>query len=266
MQIRFLRSDEIPSVVPLLEEAYARRAPYEDRLRTYLAIEPEGWLVCEEGAAKIGMVGVVIHGTVAYVGLMAVLPSRQSKGLGRKLLDAALDIARSRRAGLVMLDASDAGVPLYLKAGFVDRGRVLDCVYEGKPRGGRAEVVSVDELLAFDREHFGADRSRTLRAFAEGNPGRLIAVRRAGRIAGYALAQKALVGPVVAEDDAAARDVIDAAMSMPFEREPRLLAPEAQGEMLQKEGFRATRTLLHMRLGGPDIAYRVVAKASLAVG
>jgi GNAT superfamily N-acetyltransferase len=264
--IRLLRPDEIPSVVPLLEEAYARRAPFEERLRRYLAIEPEGWLVCDQDGARTGMVGVVIHGVAAYVGLMAVQPSQQGRGLGRALLDAALAIARARRAGLVMLDASDMGVPLYRKAGFADRGRVLDCVYEGGPRTGPCEAVGIDDVIAFDREHFGADRSRTLRAFAEGHPGRLVAVRRAGKVAAYALAQRNVIGPVVADDGAAARAVIDAALAMPFDGVPRLLAPEEHGPLLEAEGFRSTRTLLHMRLGGPDVAYRVVGKASLAVG
>lgn len=261
--IRTLCQADLDAVVPLLEGAYRRAAAYRERVARYLAIEPQGWFVLEDGGALVGMVGVVTHESVAYVGLMAVAPEQQGKGFARRLMDHALAWTAARGIGSVMLDASDAGRPLYLRSGFEPRGKSLDLVYEGPKVHANAETLAVDEVLALDRAQFGADRQRTLRAFAE--RGRVVGVRARGRVVAYAIGQRALIGPVVAEDDAAARDVLAAALTLPFEAPPRVLAPESQHDLLASVGFRSTRALEHMRRG-PEIPYRIVAKASFAVG
>ncbi|MGZ5968851.1 MAG: GNAT family N-acetyltransferase [Polyangiales bacterium] len=265
--IRCLRPDEIEAVVPLLRAAYQRDAPYSARLRRYLSIEPEGWFAMEGAEQIIGMVGVVLHGAAAYVGLMAVDPAHQGRKLGRVLMDHALAFARERGSTLVMLDASEAGFPLYLRCGFVEREKTLDTVCE-RPRSELAHVehAAFEELLPLDRALFGADRSRTLRQFAADHAERTVVVRAKGRVVAYAIAQDSLIGPIVAEDDASARAVVEAATSLPFEAPPRIIAPESRGPLLESLGFRTTRALRHMRLGGPDIPYRVIGKASMAVG
>jgi ribosomal protein S18 acetylase RimI-like enzyme len=47
-----------------------------------------------------------------------VEPEFRSQGLGRKLLDLAMQETRDRRIGVVTLNASDAGKPMYESAGF----------------------------------------------------------------------------------------------------------------------------------------------------
>jgi predicted N-acetyltransferase YhbS len=264
--IRVLRPEEIESVVPLLREAYQRDAPYRERLRRYLAVQPDGWFVLED-REPIGMVGVVLHGAAAYVGLMAVAPEHQGRKLGRALMEHALGFAARSGSTLVMLDASEAGFPLYQRLGFVEREKTIDTVCDSpRATGTRVEHASVEEILPLDRALFGADRSRTLRTFAADHPDRTVVVRRNGRVVAYAIAQAALIGPIVAEDDASARAVIMAATSLSFTALPHIIAPESRGPLLESVGFRATRALRHMRLGGPDISYRVIGKASMAIG
>jgi predicted N-acetyltransferase YhbS len=268
--IRCLRSDDpkdIEALDALYRESYRRETSFVERVRRYSAIEPTGWFVLELDGALAGAVGVMIHGEASWLGLMAVHPARQGQGLGRALLDHALAYAKSRGAPLMMLDASEAGAPLYLRMGFVERGETLDAIREGglstEPEVG---PLDVEEVVAFDREHFGADRSCTLRALLAEHRGRVVTARARGRLVAYAVAQSAIVGPVAAEDDEAAREVITAAAAFPFESPPRLYAPEERGPLVESLGFRVTRSLRHMRFGAPDIAYRIVAKASMAVG
>src|SRR5262249_14747470 len=116
--IRPLREDEIDAAAQLMRVAYGREAPYVARLRRYLAIEPEGWFVIDEAPSKafIGVVGMTLHGgSVGYVGLMAIRPDVQGRKLGRALMEHALGWARARGASRVMLDASEAGFPLYVR-------------------------------------------------------------------------------------------------------------------------------------------------------
>src|SRR5690606_32626980 len=68
-----------------------------------------------------------------YLLSMAVHPSRQRAGLGRRLLDEALQIARLWPAEAVRLDAYDAPAGaggFYVRCGFIEVGRVE---YRGAP-------------------------------------------------------------------------------------------------------------------------------------
>lgn len=68
-----------------------------------------------------------------YLTDMAVDPSRQRTGLGRRLVDEAMVMAREWPADAIRLDAYDAPAgagPFYEKCGFSEMGRV---VYRGVP-------------------------------------------------------------------------------------------------------------------------------------
>jgi GNAT superfamily N-acetyltransferase len=68
-----------------------------------------------------------------YLTDMAVDPSRQRQGLGRRLVEEALLMAREWPADAIRLDAYDAPAgagPFYAKCGFTEVGRV---VYRGVP-------------------------------------------------------------------------------------------------------------------------------------
>ena len=63
-----------------------------------------------------------------YLTDMAVDPSRQRQGIGRKLIDEALAIVRAWPAEAIRLDAYDAPAgagEFYAKCGFAERGRVI---------------------------------------------------------------------------------------------------------------------------------------------
>ena len=110
---------DVPALKALLEAAYrgdsARRgwnheadildderiAPGE--LETMLGDPAVTILTAREGDALLGCVAVTVKGTsLAYLGMLCVLPDLQSAGLGRQLLDAAEDHAR--RAGIAAME------------------------------------------------------------------------------------------------------------------------------------------------------------------
>jgi GNAT superfamily N-acetyltransferase len=68
-----------------------------------------------------------------YLTSMAVLPEWQRRGIGRRLLDEALEVAHAWPAQSLRLDAYDASAgagPFYARCGYAERGRV---VYRGTP-------------------------------------------------------------------------------------------------------------------------------------
>jgi GNAT superfamily N-acetyltransferase len=118
----------VPRVGPadaVLRAAFQNEQSFESRLRRYLAVEQEGWLVAEDRGALVGTVGAILYGAWAYIRMMAVRPNQQGRGTGRTLLKAILQWTALRGAVCGVLDASEAGAPLYARAGFADVGNSL---------------------------------------------------------------------------------------------------------------------------------------------
>lgn len=104
--IRPAAPDDIPAIRALVESAYrgdSARAGWtheadllsgertsDDELAAVLANPDQRLLVAEEGPALVGTVTVSkTNVDLAYIGMLAVDPHRQSGGLGRRLLAAA---------------------------------------------------------------------------------------------------------------------------------------------------------------------------------
>jgi predicted GNAT family N-acyltransferase len=66
------------------------------------------------------------RGTIAKIGRMAVLPSDRRRGIGRRLLEAALDLARREGIERAELSAQEYVVPFYARAGFRIEGEAYE--------------------------------------------------------------------------------------------------------------------------------------------
>ena len=132
--------------VKLVENADDRLASWTIRERVFIdeqgiseAIERDGldeiaWhLVAWDGAFACGTARVLglderhepippDGARVIKIGRMAVLPERRRHGIGRALLDAALELARERGAERAELSAQEYVVPFYERAGFAVSG------------------------------------------------------------------------------------------------------------------------------------------------
>jgi ribosomal protein S18 acetylase RimI-like enzyme len=79
-------------------------------------------LTARNGAALIGCVAVTRKGTaLGYLGMLCVLPTLQSGGLGRRLLDAAEDHARALGLAameMTVIDSRDALIAWYERRGY----------------------------------------------------------------------------------------------------------------------------------------------------
>ena len=79
-------------------------------------------LTARDGQALIGCVAVTRKGTtLGYLGMLCVLPTLQSGGLGRRLLDAAEDHARALGLAameMTVIDSRDALIAWYERRGY----------------------------------------------------------------------------------------------------------------------------------------------------
>src|SRR5215467_753653 len=259
MRVRRLSLEDVPAAARLTDAAFGG-GPREDRLRRYLAIEPRGWFVVEDASHLIAVGGVVRFGTFAWLGLMAVHPKRQRQGLGRAIAEEAIGWALGQGCSTIFLIATPAGVPLYARLGFVPAGESEEL--SGRParpaqpslpaRCGvvRWTAAETREVGGYDAPAFGADRTHLLSVYAADFPASSWVARDAtGAIRGFLVIQGSSLGPWSADDDAAAAQLLDAAL--PRVREPLRAGVLDSGAvaLLLSRGFVRTRPLPRMRLG-----------------
>jgi GNAT superfamily N-acetyltransferase len=284
---RTVTTADVPAVVPLLNAAYGENPTFDSRFRTYLALQPDGWVAVDGESGLIGVGGFVAFDRCAYVGLMAVAPQAQRQGVGALIFDEILGRCSATGRGLLLLDASAPGAPLYAGRSFVDDGLSLSYVIDPKVAGALEESpgIRVDpldpvdakvlaEVARLDARGYGADRTALIRRVLEQFSGRAFLARDgAGDPVGYAVAQSRSFGPCVAASPAVARALLRRAMALPFEGRVSWLVPgqnAAATKLAEAVGGAPTRTWRHMRRGSGALLESdwssLYAKASLAVG
>lgn len=280
LTIRNLTEADLDPIDSVLIAAYGRPSSFKFELQRYLRVQPDGWLIAECDGSPVGMVGAVDYGELAYVGLLGVHPAAQKQGIGRTLLERLLAWLDSRNCPLSILDATEAGAPLYAKFGFVEDERTL--VFEQVGVGQPMELLQqvrvlrshdLKALSAFDTPIFGANRQEVFAAFLEEIPDRaFIVCDQTNQISGYLFAQSEKLGPWAANTPEAAETLLATALSLPFDNTVKAIVPSSNPsarELLIRYGFQEKRALSHMRRGGsasPGCCAMLYGMASFAIG
>lgn len=187
--------------------ALSRQAAWPHRRedwQTALALS-RGIVALSDNHHVVGTALVTPYGTdCATINMVIVDEAARGRGLGRKLMQAALDIGGERQLRLV---ATSDGLPLYEKLGFRAVGTILQ--YQGNVRAvaepdgvepGRNS--DLDAIAALDRAACEADRRTLLGHIAKA--GQFVVIRRAGQVQGFAalraFGRGDVIGPVVAEN------------------------------------------------------------------
>ena len=163
----------------------------------------------------------------------------------------------------MLLDASQAGEPLYLQYGFVEDDRTA---YMRRVQNTAAPITHFEEfsrlkakdfakLVAFDTTYFGASREALLATYYVNDPQRVFITRGSrGNITGYLIAQAQTIGPWVAHSVEDAEQLLQCALALPYSAEPVVFVSArniAALTLLARYGFVQTRSLGHMRRGLP---------------
>lgn len=179
--------------------------------------------VAEDNGRLIGSSFACHQGEFSTIGLVIVSDDYQGKGIGRRLMDLALATAVPRTA---ILNATQAGAPLYEKMGFKSFGEI-------QQRQGQApsllpmplkagnhcrNLTDADSarLIELANAGSGLDRSSVL---ADVLPGieRGIGIERDGLLRAFALLRPfgrgLCIGPVLAENADQARHMIEELLS-----------------------------------------------------
>ncbi len=125
--------------------------------------DPRGCFIAEENHQRVGMCIATAYGTAGFLGELIVVPERRGCGLGRQLMEHALDYLHRRGCRSIYLDGDRLAVPLYERLGF--RTVCTSLRFVGTVSGQPSESVremKLSDLAAvtwIDQAAFGADRS-----------------------------------------------------------------------------------------------------------
>ena len=202
--------DHIEGAVALSRQENWPHRPQDWQMALQLS---SGAVALDDQGRVTGTILVTLYGTdCAMINMVIVDRNVRGKGLGRRLMEQAFDLAGGRPLRLV---ATADGMPLYQKLGFVPSGTILQ--HQGKvaelgaPDGVEAAGTNdLPDIKALDRDAYGADREALIHALAE--RGQFAVIRRNGAIEAYAairpFGRGEVIGPVIAGSAVDARALI----------------------------------------------------------
>ncbi|HZJ10763.1 MAG TPA: GNAT family N-acetyltransferase [Trueperaceae bacterium] len=195
--------------------------------RRLVDLHPEGAVAARRQGELVGTATLVSYegvapvataGALAWLGMVIVSPDARGQGIGSAVMDAALASWSAPQGGVVGLDATEFGAPLYERRGFqtvatIDRwaGR-LAVRPAGAVRVRLAGPADLASLTALDRAETGFDRASLLEHLAAEESATLVVAERAGEPIGYAAIRSGRshrhVGPLVTRDLAAVEPLL----------------------------------------------------------
>ena len=212
-------------------------------------------VVAEIGDRIVGSNAIDLRAIIAGIGPITVDPAVQNLGVGRKLMDAVMDVAKEHGvAGTRLAQAAfhNRSLSLYTTLGF-DIREPLACIQGTPPRQNvsgysvrRAQPDDIAACNALSRRIHGFDRGADLAHSIE--TGTATVVEREGRITGYAT-QLAFFGHATAETNPDLQSMIAAAESFGG---PGILVPSRNSDLLRwclRNGLRVVEPLTLMSTG-----------------
>jgi len=212
-------------------------------------------VVAETGGRIVGSNCLDERSVIAGIGPITIDPSAQNLGIGRKLMQAAMNRANERRAaGMRLVQAAfhNRSLSLYASLGF-DVREPLSCI-QGQPLERNvpgcvvrpAQSRDLDACNLLSRRVHGFDRGTELAQAIQQNTA--IVVERAGRITGYTTAL-AFFGHATAETNEDMQSLIVSAASFGG---PGILVPSRNSALLRwclANGLRVVQPMTLMSSG-----------------
>ena len=280
--IRLLAAEDLEGALAL-----SATAGWNQRLadwRMVLSLAPGGSFAAISDRRIVGTSIGIDYGGFGWIAMMLVDPAYRGRGLGRRLLEAAMSSLPPDRP--IRLDATPLGRPLYQACGFEDEAALTRHVADGSnrhvvapPVPHRASAVvrplraaDLHVIMEHDAEVFGGNRARVLEwalgdaplyaHLIESEPGGVhYCFGRHGRLFDQ-------VGPVIAANDEIARALVTAALHASEARAVVLDVFDSHtgfSAWVRECGFAAQRPLFRMRrpAGQPGRASQGHSQSSL---
>ncbi len=137
----------------------------------FLQLQPDGCFVAQLNDQLVGTVTTCLFDSVGWIGMMLVASSARSQGVGRALMQQAIDFLESRAATTIRLDATPLGEPLYTSLEFITQYRLtrfagkVHCPNSEKPDSKNnneaySQKPDWDRIATFDTSLIGYSRKK----------------------------------------------------------------------------------------------------------
>jgi ribosomal protein S18 acetylase RimI-like enzyme len=213
-------------------------------------------LVAKAEGVPIGLLNLGIRGQRSWIGGVAVVPPMRRRGIGRKLMEAALASARERRLSEVWLEVLVQNEPaqrLYERLGFETTRTVEVWVLDRAAGHGRTTETSLDAARARVRrlrlapEPWQRADETVDHLTALDPPPRGLASERGAAV--YRRTPQALSLIQIAGDEDAARELLSTLRANAAVNLLNLPADEPSAAALRQLGGRVAASQYEMRLG-----------------
>ena len=208
----------------------------------YYAADPHGFLVGLLDDVPIATLSAVRYGdSFGFLGFYIVRPEYRGQGYGIQIWHAGLEHLEGVNVGLDGVVAQQAN---YQKSGFSLAYRnVRYCGAGGGPPQADSAVVELsvvpfEEVVAYDRPFFPAERSRFLKAWISQPDSHALGITHGGKLAGYGVIRRCRsgckIGPLYADSPGLAESLYHALKAWAEPTEAVYLdVPEVNGAAIE---------------------------------
>lgn len=268
---RSMTAADVPSA-----HALSVQLKWPHRLEDWAMLQrvAQGFVV-EDQKRLIGSAFACAQGRYATIGLVIVNDEYQGQGIGRKLMELALEACGSRTA---ILNATLAGAPLYASQGFVDfghiqqhQGQALALAPQDLAAGERCRpLTEADQakLIALANAGSGLDRQAVLNDLFDVVE-HSVGIEQDGQLCAFALLRPfgrgRCIGPVIAQNPEQARHLIAVLLARVPDAFVRIDIPSNSGlaPWLEEAGLKHVDTVAQMARGTPPQATGAVQQFAL---
>ncbi|WP_413791149.1 MULTISPECIES: GNAT family N-acetyltransferase [unclassified Pseudomonas] len=247
--------------------ALSVRLKWPHRLEDWAMLQrvSQGFVAEDEGRL-IGTAFTCPQGDYATIGLVIVSDEYQGQGIGRRLMELALQACGSQTA---MLNATLAGAPLYVSQGFVDfghiqqhQGNVCPPAPKDLPSGERVRRLTEadrNDVIELANAGSGLDRRAVLNDLFDSVED-VVGIERDGQLRAFAILRPfgrgRCIGPVVAENPEQAKHLIAVLLAQVPDAFVRIDIPSDCGlaPWLEEAGLKLVDTVAQMVRGTPPQA------------
>ncbi|MBC3346208.1 GNAT family N-acetyltransferase [Pseudomonas sp. SWRI196] len=259
---RAMTATDVPSA-----HALSVQLKWPHRLEDWAMLQrvAQGFVVEDQGRL-IGTAFTCAQGRYATIGLVIVDNEYQGQGIGRKLMELAIEACGSRTA---ILNATLAGAPLYASQGFVDFGHIQQ--HQGLALPPAPQTLAANERCRplTDADHAevitlanagsGLDRGVVLTDLFDVVE-HAVGIERDGQLCAFALLRPfgrgRCIGPVIAQNPEQARHLIAVLLARVPDAFVRIDIPSntGLGPWLEDAGLKQVDTVAQMARGTPPQA------------
>lgn len=249
-------------------------------LHQYWLLQTDGWWLALLDEQPVGFGGAVDYGPFSFIGMIAVHPSVQHRGIGTAIMHHILAWGEARACPTMVLNATADATAFYRRLGFSSEGKTFQFRQNHifslpKPVSAisRLQDADLSDLAAFDVPYFGADRAHVLASHLHENPDSAFVSRTSnGQITGYLFSEPGFLGPWVASTSEVAEQLLVRVLSLPFQDPFSVTLPETNQDgqhLLKRYGFRHHDSNTFMRRGAllpQRRGSKIYGEASAALG